>query len=266
MLKLIFKRAIEEYTSNLKVMLSFGILFIFLILFIYFEHFFLSTGTVLFDYNINIFSIFAFVLALLFLYVFSFFISLTVYSVKRDVQKMVFDDYWKDSLKKASLKIFLFYVIMSVLTFIFFQIGFVFQDLLLPMLIVFVIFSLLMYVPQSLILDEKSLLGAIFESIKFWILNFKVSFAILLVASIIIFFLSLIEILFEFFGFPGIIISFILTFIFLVPFIEQSKSYAFLLKFNLIKQPEVLAALHKPKPKLKITATRLREKIKGGKI
>lgn len=266
MLKLIFTRAIEEYKSNLKVMLSFGILFIFLILFIYFEQFFLSTGTVLFDYNINIFSIFVFILSLLFLYVFSFFISLTVYSVKRDVQKVVFDDYWKSSLKKASLKIFLFYILISILTFILFQIGFFFQNLIFPMLLVFIIFSLLMYVPQSIILDEKNLLDAIFESIKFWILNFKISFSILFIASIIIFIFSLIEILFEFFGLPGIIITFILTFIFLVPFIEQAKSYAFVLKFNLIKQPEVLAALHKPKPKVKIIATRLREKVKGGKI
>ncbi len=266
MLKLIFLRAIEEYKNNLKVMLSFGILFVFLILFIYFEQFLLSTGTVIFSYNFNIFSIIGFLFALLFLYVFSFFISLTVYSVKRDVQKTVFDDYWNDLLKKASVKIFIFYVLLSILTFAIFEIGFFTFNLFIPVLLVFVIFSLLMYVPQSVILDEKSLIDAMLESIKFWILNYKISFAIVIFASIAIFIFSLIEWVLEIFLLPGIMLSFILTFIFLVPFVEQAKSYAFVLKFNLIKQPELLAALHKPKPKIKINATRMREKIKGGKI
>lgn len=266
MLKLIFLKAIEEYKNNLKVMLSFGILFLFLILFVYFEQFFLSTGTVLFNYDFNIFSIIAFLFSLAFLYAFSFFVSLTVYSVKRDVQKTVFDKYWNDLLKKASIKIFLFYVALALISFIVFELGFIFSNLLIPMIFVFVIFSLLMYVPQSIVLDEKSIFESIIESIKFWILNFKISIAIVLFASLVVFILSFIEWGLEFFAIPGFIITFILTFIFLVPFMEQTKSYAFVLKFNLIKQPEVLAAMHKPKPRIKINATRLREKIKGGKI
>lgn len=263
MLKLIFSQAIQEYKNNFKVMLSFGILFIFLILFIYFEQFFVSTGTVFFNYNISLFSLFVFLFSLFFLYVFSFFIALTVYSVKRDVQKTVFDDYWKSSLKKVSFEIFIFYSLMFIISFLVFQIGFFIQNLFIPAIFVFVIFTILMYVPQSVILDNKNLLGAIFESVKFYFLNFKISVAIISVASIIIFILSLVEFIL---GFFGTIISFILTFVFLVPFIEQTKSYAFVLKFNLIKQPEILAVLHKPKPKIKINATRLREKIKGGKI
>lgn len=266
MLKLIFTKAIDEYKNNLKVMLSFGILFLFLILFVYFEQFFLSTGTVLFNYDFNLFSIIAFLFMVAFLYAFSFFIALTVYSVKRDVQKTVFDKYWNDLLKKASVKIFLFYVILALVSFIVFELGFMFANILIPMIFVFLLFSLLMYVPQSIVLDEKSIFESIFESIKFWVLNFKLSFAIILFSSIMIFVFSLIEWGLEVFNLPGFIFTFIFTFIFLVPFMEQTKSYAFVLKFNLIKQPEILAAMHKPKPKIKINATRLREKVKGGKI
>jgi hypothetical protein len=266
MLNIIFKRAIEEYKSNIKVMLSFGILFLFLLLFIYFEQFFLASGTVLLSYNLSIFSFFGFAFALLFLFVFSFFIALTVYSVKRDVQKTVFDDYWRELLRKVSLKIFWFYFLLIIVSFLLFELGYLLGNLFFPSLIVLILFSLLMYVPQSIILDENSLRESLYESVYFWILNPRVSLAIVLFGSIAVFVFSIIELLLDLFLFPGIIVSFILTLIFLVPFMEQTKSYAFVLKFNLIKQPEVLAAKRKPKPQVKINAVRLREKVKGGKI
>lgn len=266
MLKLIFSQAIKEYQNNIKVMISFGILFIFLLLFIYFEQFLLVSGTVIFSYNFSLFSILGFIFALIFLYVFSFFISLTIYSVKRDVQKVAFDDYWNDLLRKVSVKIFIFYVIISIITFILFEIGFIFSNLFFPSLIALIIFALLMYVPQSIVLDENSISESVFESIYFWILNPKISLAIIIFSSVMIFIFSLIELIFDLFLFPGIIISFILTFIFLVPFVEQAKSYAFVLKYDLIKQPEVLAATRKVIPKPKIYAKRLRDKVRGGKI
>ena len=89
---------------------------------------------------------------------------------------------------------------------------------------------------------------------------------IIIVGAIILLIIMLIEFLFELFLLPGLIVSFILVLIFLVPFIEQVKSYAFVLKFNLIKQSEVLNAQMKPKKIIKIDAIRLRQKSKSGKI
>lgn len=108
MIRLILKKSVEEYLSNIKVMFSYGILFIFIILFLFFNQFFFSSGTVHLIYNESILTVFGLLLGLIFLYFFSFFVSLTVYSIKRDVQKVNFDIYWNVLLKNVSIKIFVF--------------------------------------------------------------------------------------------------------------------------------------------------------------
>ena len=74
MFKLILKRSIEEYQNNLKVMVSFGMLLAFLVLFVFFEQFSLSSGTAFLSFDFSILSIIGIVLGLIFLYVFSFFV------------------------------------------------------------------------------------------------------------------------------------------------------------------------------------------------
>ena len=84
-------------------------------------------------------------------------------------------------------------------------------------------------------------------------------------ASVILFVIMAIELVLDLAGLPGIVVSFILVLIFLVPFIEQTKSYAYLLRVDLLKSNEVTHAraphIEKPKPLL---GTRLRERPKHG--
>ncbi|MFA5763746.1 MAG: hypothetical protein WC915_02950 [archaeon] len=266
MIKLVLNKAIEEYKNNIKVMLVFGVLFVFVILFLFFQQFFFSSGTVFITYNESILSIIGLLPGLIFLYAFSFFISLTVYSIKRDVQKMTFDIYWNELMKNAAVKIFLFYFFLVVIIYFISLIGLYFGFVIITAIIAFIISALLIYVPQSIVLDESNLKEAVKESIKFFMSNFVLSCAIVLIGAILLAIIICIEFILELFNLPGTIISFVLVLIFLVPFIEQTKSYAFVLKINLIKQTEVLSAEMKPKPKIKINAVRLREKAKGGKI
>jgi hypothetical protein len=266
MIKFVLERAIEEYKSNFKVMLVFGMLLFFVVIFLFFQQFIISSGTIFVIYNESILSIIGLILGLVFLFFFSFFISLTVYSIKRDVQKMSFDIYWNEIMKKSAIKIFLFYFFLSVFVYIFSLIGLYFDLSILVAFIVFLASAALMYVPQSIVLDELDIFPAIKNSLVFWSENFVVSFLIILLSSFILLLFILIEFVLEFFLLPGIFVSFFLVLIFLIPFIEQTKSYAFVLKFNLIKQTEILSAEVKPKPKVKIDALRLRDKKKGGKI
>ncbi len=266
MIKIVLARSLVEYRNNLKVMLSFGMLFIFVILFLFFQQFFLSSGTVFLIFNESILSILGLILGLVFLYFLSFFISLTIYSIKRDVQHMNFDGYWNELMKKSAVKIFLMYFFTSIIVYVLSIIGLYFSISLLTAIVSFVIVALVMYVPQSVILDGADLKQAIEESVSFWKNNFLLSVLIILIGSALMFVIVLLEFLLELVLLPGIFLSFILVLVFLVPFIEQMKSYAFVLKFDLIKQPEVLSASLKPKPKIKIDAVRLREKNKGGKI
>ncbi|MDD4250670.1 MAG: hypothetical protein PHX27_00580 [Candidatus ainarchaeum sp.] len=266
MIRLILKKSVEEYLSNIKVMFSYGILFIFIILFLFFNQFFFSSGTVHLIYNESILTVFGLLLGLIFLYFFSFFVSLTVYSIKRDVQKVNFDIYWNVLLKNVSIKIFVFYFFLSIFTYAVLLIGVYFNFVFFAALFALIVSSLLMYVPQSIILDEVELVDSIKESLIFWKNNFVTSVSIIVLGSIILFFITILEFGLELILLPGTIVSFALVLIFLIPFIEQVKSYAFILRFNLIKQSEVLSAQLKPKKIVKIDATRLREKSKYGKI
>jgi hypothetical protein len=96
--------------------------------------------------------------------------------------------------------------------------------------------------------------------------NISLSFAIILVGTLMLVVINFIEFIFGIFGLPGNFISIILVLLVVVPFIEQMKSYAFILKFDLIGKAEIHQAMMKPKPKKIITAVRLREMPKGGKI
>ena len=266
MFKLILKRSIEEYKINLKVIASFGILLAFLFLFIFFEQFFLSSGTVFLSFDFSILSIIGIVLGLIFLYVFSFFVTLTVYSVKRDVQRMDFDTYWNFLMKQASAKIFIFYLILAIVLYIISSIGLFFGAVIISMLISFVISTLLMYVPQSVVLDQTKLFPAVVKSIEFWMANPLTSILIVIVGAILIFISIVIEFLLELFFIQGFVVSFIILLIVIVPFVEQMKSYAFVLKYSLIRETEVMHSKVVWKKPVKINAIRLREKVKGGKI
>ena len=48
MFNIVLKRTFEEFSDNFKVALSFGVLFIFVAIFVFFEQFFISSGTVFF--------------------------------------------------------------------------------------------------------------------------------------------------------------------------------------------------------------------------
>jgi len=266
MFKLILKRSIEEYRANLKVIISFGILLAFLFLFVFFEQFFLSSGTVFLSFDFSILSIIGIVLGLIFLYVFSFFVTLTVYSVKRDVQRMDFDTYWNFLMKKAAARIFIFYLILAIVLYIISSIGLALGVVAISMIISFVISMLLMYVPQSIILDEAKIFPAVIKSIEFWLANPLTSILIVVVGAILIFISIMIEFFFELFVLPGVGVSFIILLIGIVPFLEQTKSYAFVLKYSLIRETEVMHAKVKPRKVVKIDAVRLREKARGGKI
>ena len=266
MFKLILNKAVEEYRANLKVILSFGILLAFLFLFVFFEQFSLASGTAFLSFDFSILSIVGIVLGLIFLYVFSFFVTLTVYSVKRDVQRMDFDTYWNVLMKKAAAQIFIFYLILAIVIYIISSIGLFFGLVAFSMIISFVVTMLLMYVPQSVVLDEAKIVPAIIKSIEFWLANPLTSVLIVGVGSVLIFISVIIEFLFELFILPGVVVSFIIVLIGIVPFLEQMKSYAFVLKYSLIRETEVMHSKVKPKKIVKISAVRLREKVKGGKI
>ncbi len=265
MFGIVLKRTFEEFSENFRVALSFAVLFIFVVLFVFFDQFFLSSGTVFLSLDTNLLALIGLLVGLVFLYAFSFFVSLCVYTIQRDIHHLSLDDYWNVLMKDASLKIFLFYLLFSVVFYILSLVG-LFYAQFLVLIAMIIISALVMYVPQSIVLEEKSIGASIDESISFWVANPIVSLGIVAISSVLLFVILLIEFVFDLLALPGIIVSFALVLIILIPFVEQMKSYAFILKNDLIRAPEVhKASFHKSVP-VKINATRLHEKHPGGKI
>ncbi|MFA6269150.1 MAG: hypothetical protein WCW13_03990 [archaeon] len=265
MIDVVLKRAIEEYFSNFKVMLSFGVLFLFLPLFAFFQQFFFNSGTVFLSVNTTLFAIIGLIVALVFLYVFSFFVSLTVYSVHRDVQNISFDTYWSVLFKDAALKIFFLYLIFSLVFYLVTILGFNSGLTSLALFINFVIALAVMFAPQSIVLNSSSIGESVLKSIEFWIETPVTSFAIFVIASILLCLIFLLEFVLDLVGMPGVIVSFFLVMVFLVPFIEQTKSYAYLLRVDLLKSNEVTHARAPRAEKQKLVySTRLRERPKTG--
>ncbi len=265
MIDVVFRRAIIEYFSNFKVMLSYGVLFLFLALFIWFNQFLISSGTVLLSFNPDLIGIIGLVVIVVFLYIFSFFVSLTVYSVHRDVQNVNFDTYWNELFKDAALKIFFLYLILGIIFYVIGALGLMFGFIFWGLIINLVISLAVMFAPQSIVLDRASVFEAIVNSLEFWASNFLIALLIFIVASLLLFVAVFIEFYLQGAGYIGAIISFFLVLVVLVPFIEQTKSYAYLLKVDLLKSNEFVhvRAPRFERPKIK-HGVRLRERPRHG--
>jgi hypothetical protein len=266
LIEVVLKRAVEEYFSNFKVMLSFGVLFVFIALFALFDQFFFSSGSVFFSLNSNLIGGFiGLIISLIFLYFFSFFISLTVYAVHRDVQHINFDTYWNTLFKDAALKIFVFYLSLAIVFYAISSIGFILGLSFYALLLNLLIGLLVLFVPQSIVLDEINISEAIVRSIEFLKSNFLVSMLVFLLITLALIIINLIELFLQLIGFFGIMVSFFLVLVILVPFFEQTKSYAYLMRNDLLKSNEFVHAraprTQREKPKYGV---RLREQPKKG--
>ena len=273
MIRLILGRSVEEYKKNFFVSLSFAVLFLFAIVFalpFFSTQFFVSSGTEFLSFSYSLAAIVGVIIAVIFLYIFSFFISLVIYSIHRDVQSFSIDTYWSTLLKSRSSKIFILYLGLAIIFYLVSFAGLAFGFSALSMLICFLISLLVMYAPQSIVLDEVPVAESIKQSISFWVKNFSTSVLIVVLSSIILFILVCIEWLFGLAGWSqaGSIVSLVLVLLFLVPFVEQIKSYAFVLKYALIRHPEIQQskARHQHIKEHKTGTVRLREKAKGGKL
>jgi hypothetical protein len=268
MIDLVLKRAVEEYKENLAVILSMAVLLIFPAIFTFlgqfFKQFFFSSGSVLLSFNTEMFVLVGLVVGLVFLYVFSFFVSLIVYTIKKDVQSFSIDVYWNMLLKNAAIKIFILYTILAIIFYALSFFGIVSGFSVLAMLISFLIAALVMYAPQSIVLDEETVFGAIVQSAKFWKKNPAMGAVIIVLGSVMLAIILAVEYLLEMANFPGIFVSFLLVLIVLIPFIELMKSYAFVLKFDLIRTPEIYQSRARPYKTPKINALRMREKPRHG--
>jgi hypothetical protein len=185
--------------------------------------------------------------------------------VHRDVQAISFDTYWNTLFKDAALKVFFLYLVLAVLFYIISFLGFSYNFVFFALVLNLIISLVVMFAVQSIVLNEASIKESIVRSVEFWLESPLTGIAIFVVASVLLFIIIWIELLLDLAGLPGMMVSFILTLVFLVPFVEQAKSYAYLLRTDLLRSQEITHArapkFEHPKP---VHGIRLREHPRRG--
>jgi hypothetical protein len=266
MIGIVLRRTYEEFLSNFKVALSFAVLLAFFGILQLFNGFFYSGGTLFASLDFNSIQWAGLFVSIIFLYLFSFFVSLAIYSIKRDIQNMKFDAYWNDLMKKAAVGIFVYYFLLMVFCYIvlavtnFFFTGSASQQIW-GALICLIVSLLTMYVPQAIVLERTSLIESIKESVLFWKKHKGISAFIVLVGAALLIIVNIIETIFGTLNINANIVIVLLVLVGIIPFIEQMKTYAFILRHDLIKNVEIQHSMH-IKKHIENLGVRLRQKGK----
>lgn len=234
----------EQYRENFKTALVFSLLLIFVPLFALFPNIFLSSGTIFLDYNLLNADLLALaaeaVLIALFLLFYSFFLSIILFSVRKNLSKVKLQFYMHEMMQKFALRIFAFFVLYCLLLFLLASALISFGvPLLIVGLILFLVSFALLFVPQAVVVEEEGLKHAILTNFEFL---FKKPRAFLTVAVVGAVFLALLQIL-EFaiaqFTLFAPYISLLISLVFILPFVEIMKTYLYMMRFDLIKHHEI---------------------------
>ncbi len=235
------EKVLQEYLSNFKAALGFGLLLVFVALFSFFPNTVVGSGTIFAEYNPadSLFLVALILFSLLYLVFYSLFISVIILAVRRDLSKVKIQYYISEMLKKFTLKIFTFYTFLFVFLFLlslifeFFGIG-----LILSSLVALLVSLLTLFVPQSIVVDEIKIREAFSNNIEFMLKNPKHFFSVIIVGSILLALVLLVEFAFDPVFLSGRFVSLLLVMVFVVPFMEVMKTYLFMQKFDLIKNFE----------------------------
>jgi len=250
---MILENAFKQYKMNFKASLAFGLLLVFVLLFSVFPNTFIGSGSIFLEYSfpVNLLAfgveLFAFIVFMVF---YSFFVSLIVFSVKRNLSTVKLHFYLNEMIQKFTSRIFLFNFLFS-LVLIFFAAALVVLGvhILAVNLILLAAAIAFIFVPQAIVVDEPSIRRAIFNNFEFILENPRSVALIVVVGSVLVGITLLIEFAFDFFQLVGRYVSLLIMLVFVLPFMETLKTYLYLFKYDLIKNPETIQEREKPRPK-----------------
>jgi hypothetical protein len=205
----------------------------------------MGSGTIFLDYNFSLANpsqlLLALAFAVVYVLLYSFFISIIIFSVRKDLSTLHFNYYLTEMIRKFTFKIFWFNLIFFLVLFF---LGSALFSLHIPALIIAVILFLIsisvLFVPQAIVVDEENILNAVYNNFDFFRTNFS-SFAYILVTAIVLLVIAqLIEFAVDLFVPIGAYVSIVLSLVFIVPYLEVLKTYLYMLKYDLIRNPDLL--------------------------
>ena len=242
---MIIQRAVEQYKENFLVSVSFGLFLAFVFFASFFPDFSFTSASLFFLYNfsITINFLIELLLILVFLFVYSLFLTVLVFSVHHSLLNQRIESFLQKKFLKKTIKVFLFNLFLLLLSV---PIYFVIQyngTFLMPVLaILLFIHFLLMFTVQSIVVEQKKLSESMAESIEFIELNFTSALKVFFLTILLYTAAVLVEFFIDYFSgdlFVGRFVSIFLATLFVMPFFEIMKTYIFMLKFHLIKGAEM---------------------------
>lgn len=250
---MILRNAFREYAANFRVALAFGLLLLFVPIFLldFFQsnNLFFSSGSFFAEYKVVSPTVLLveLLLCVFFLVFFSFFVSLIVFGVRKDLSKVRVEYYLSEMVQKFTVKIFLFFLLYSMALF---AIGFFLVAVLEPesgalvaSLVLLIVSIFFLFVPQAIVVDEVGVMDAVRESLDFISKNVHSFFTVIVVGSALLAVILLLEFALDFLMLrflPGRFVSVFLMFVFLVPFLEVLKTYLYMFKYDLVKKSELV--------------------------
>ncbi|MCX6799142.1 MAG: hypothetical protein NTW59_03540 [Candidatus Diapherotrites archaeon] len=240
---MLLRNSAEQYLTNFKTILVFALLLAFAPAFAFFENIFLSSGSVLLDYNIGIIN--PAVLALeaglvaLYLLFYSFFVSILVFDVRRGLSKLKLHIYLTELIQKFTLRIFAFYAVYTLAIFAFtvcaLALG---APLWAASAIVLLATLAFLFVPQAVVIEEEGLRHALLSNFEF-LASHPRSFAIVtIVGCVLLAILQFVEFAVDQMALIGSFVSLLLLLVLVLPFVEVMKTYLYMMRFDLIKEHE----------------------------
>lgn len=233
-------QTLQLYVANSKIAVIFGILLVFVAVFTPFTNLFASSGSIFYAYTTGGLSLVEIAIevafAAIFLGIYALFVTLVVFSVRREMSAVRLDYYVSDALRKFAWKLFVFYLIsiigLAALGTILIQIFGV--NVLLVNLILFVLSLLFLFGPQSIVIEEDDVFQSFQNTIEFMGKKPHSAILAILATFVLVAAVQFIELFFDQYQFIGNYVSILLLLLFVVPFTETLKTQLYMQKYDLV--------------------------------
>ncbi len=240
---LLLQNSWEQYKANSKTALVFALLLVFVPVFALFQNLYISSGSIFIDYDLFLANPLAFLaeagLIALFLLFYSLFVSIIIFSVRKNLSRLKLHFYLQEMIQRFTLRIFVFYLLYCLLLFLLSTALFAASiPILLSAIPLLVISFLLMFVPQAVVVEEEGLRHALSTNFEFLSKHPTAFLKVAVIGAVMLALLQLLEFAVAQVTLLAPYISLFLCLVFVLPFLEIMKTYLYMMRFDLIKKHE----------------------------
>jgi len=251
---MIYLYALEHFVKNFKACLSYGILLVFVFLFLLLPNTQVSAGTMIFDYSLAanpLVLVLEAILLLAFIMFYSIFTTLVIFGVRKEMSAVKISYYLREMLQRFAWQVFGFYALLSFSFILIALVGIQLAILVHPALfyaanaVMFLIAISLVFVPQAIVIDETDVAQGLANNFAFIKHNPGAFVLVFLTGAILLGLVPLLEYAADTFFYAGRFVALVVTLLLIVPFLEIIKSHEYMERFELVKSTHRLKEIEK---------------------